>query len=107
MSFQDVSDCRDRPEGMKEGHKAAIKGEKKAVLNYLTAMISSDRFISDLMLKQMHHFKTDKPTCLREYIQLPKVTLSSNLFYHHVTLFLITMISAQDISVNRLYHLLF
>ena len=39
-----------------EGSKDKQQGDKeKPVLTYLTAEISSDRFSSDLMLKQMDH----------------------------------------------------
>lgn len=53
ISFQDVRDCGEsRRQGRKERQAAEIK-KKKPILTYLTAKISSDRFSSDLMLKQM------------------------------------------------------
>ncbi len=55
ISFQDVRDCGES-RGREGRTSSTDKGEKKKnkpVLIYLTAKISSDRFSSDLMLKQM------------------------------------------------------
>lgn len=54
-SVSRMSRIAERAETGKEGQAAEIKKKKKAVLIYLTAKISSDRFSSDLMLKQMDH----------------------------------------------------
>jgi len=45
----------DQREGRKNKQRRDKEKKKKPVLTYLTAKISSDRFSSDLMLKQMDH----------------------------------------------------
>lgn len=56
VGFQDVRDCGESRG--REGRTCSTdkeKKNKKPVLIYLTAKISSDRFSSDPMLKQMDH----------------------------------------------------
>lgn len=47
-----MSEIAKRAEGRKDKQQ---RDKDRAVLTYLTAKISTDRFSSDLMLKQMDH----------------------------------------------------